>query len=234
MREILTRDKLDYYYDVIHKNHFFSGIKKDEMLDVLEASNSYIQSFDRKQVIYHLGDEIRFAGIVLEGEVKSVFFDEQQNESSIAHFFPGNIFCVASNLLENYESNVEILSLKLSKVLFLDLVALVNSLHLNEIFHPTFQNRITKNIITCLTLYVSHLEMKLLIVGQRHLKDKLKLFFTHSENDNHFKLPTRVSDIATFINVNRTHLHRNIKDLVDEGYIVKHKNKYKLGKNKIN
>ena len=73
----------------------FAGLTQDEIAAILPCLSARQAGFRRGQFLLRAGDEVRFAGVVLAGEVELLQEDFWGNRNLLAAAGPGELFAEA-------------------------------------------------------------------------------------------------------------------------------------------
>ena len=77
-----------------------------------------------------------------------------------------------------------------------------------------------------------HQNIRIEVLSKRSIRDKLLTYFSILSNKNFSKsitIPFSLTTLADYLSVDRSAMMREIKSLIDEGFIIKEsKNKIKL------
>ena len=105
----------------------FAGLTRDEIASILPCLSARQTGFRRGQFLLHAGDEVRFAGVVLAGEVELLQEDFWGNRNLLAAAGPGELFAEAFACVQA-RAPVSVLCKTDGRVLYLDTHAVFFSL----------------------------------------------------------------------------------------------------------
>lgn len=204
----------------------FDGIPKCKYCNVLNCLHGEYQCFHKNQIISNIGDHNTITGIVLSGILELAFYDESGNQFTINYFFDAEIFGAERACYNDFENTVQLKALTDCRILFLDFT---NLLDITEISCP-YRERVTFNLLRDFARQTQFLHLKLRIIGQKKLRDKLKIYFqTLKKNkDGFITIPFNRKELADFIYADRSALSRELCNMRDEGIIEFHKSKIKI------
>ena len=97
----------------------FAGLTQDEIAAILPCLSARQAGFRRGQFLLHAGDEVRFAGVVLAGEVELLQEDFWGNRNLLAAAGPGELFAEAFACVQA-RAPVSVLCKTDGRVLYLD------------------------------------------------------------------------------------------------------------------
>ena len=164
--------------------------------------------------------------IVLDGEVDLIRYDFNGNKTIIGHFIIDDIFGEA---LYPTNTNNELFAVakKNSEILFFTYDSLCTKCSRNCDFHK----ELTSNLSELFLSQIISLNLRIELLTKRNIRGKIQSYFeilSKSTLHRTFTLPFSYTDLADFLSVDRCAMMREIKSLVDDGFIKKNGNKITL------
>ena len=197
------------------------SFKTSNFLNELESNCSKIvkHSFKKNETITTYIEKRDMLCILLQGEADLIRYDFNGNKTIIGHFVDNNIFGEA---LYPVNTNNELFVQAKSdcKVLFFyynDIWAKCKS---NCAFHKDFSEQINKLILK----QTIELNTRIELLTKKNIRDKLLSYFeiiSNKQLTKSFFLPFSLTDLADYLNVDRSAMMREISHLRDEGFIEK-------------
>lgn len=164
--------------------------------------------------------------ILLSGKAELIRYDLKGNRDIIEHFSQNNIFGeVFHNVNTNNELFVE--AIKDCEVLIFLYDDLRVKCRQNCGFHTTLVSTMLELILNNTISQNTRIE----ILSKRSIREKLLSYFNILSSKNFSKnitLPFSLTNLADYLSVDRSAMMREIKNLIDEGFISKNGNKIKL------
>ena len=151
--------------------------------------------------------------IVLSGEVDLIRYDFNGNKTIIGHFVDDDIF---GEVFYPANTNNELFA-----------VARKNS----EILFFTYDTLFTKCISELFLDQIVSLNLRIELLTKRNIRGKILAYFdlvSKRSLRKTFSLPYSYTDLADYLSVDRSAMMREIKLLIDEGFIKKNGNKITL------
>lgn len=164
--------------------------------------------------------------IVISGEVDLIRYDFNGNKTIIGHFVDYDIF---GEVFYPANTNNELFAVarKSSEVLFFTYDSLGSKCKRNCDFHKELTNSLSELFLN----NIIELNLRIELLTKKNTRSKLLSYFEIlSKGTLHkvFTLPYSYTDLADFISVDRSAMMREIKLLIDEGFIKKNGNKITL------
>lgn len=210
-------DEFVKYKEILKKCSLFHSIPESSYKDLLEFLNAKIKSFRKDEFVLHLEDSVVHSGIVLEGTLESSFLSEHFNKININHITKGTLFGESLACLKAENSPIQLRALTDCCILFLDLSKLFNDNSVNSKYH----HQLSINLIQDLSSQNLFLNLKVRILSQKGLRDRLHIYFnslTPDEN-GYFYIPFSKTAFAEFLGVNRSALSRELSKMQSENLI---------------
>lgn len=164
--------------------------------------------------------------IVLSGEIDLIRYDFNGNKTIIGHLVNYDIF---GEVLYPANTNNELFAIahKNSEVLFYTYDSLSTKCKKNCEFHK----KLTNNLSELFLDKIIELNLRIEILTKKNTRSKILSYFeTLSKGSlrHTFILPYSYTDLADFLSVDRSAMMRELKLLIDEGFIKKSGNKITL------
>ena len=205
----------------------FQGLDREEINEVLQKFHGLIKHFPKSDYIYLAGDCVENLCVVLEGTVQMIKEDIWGEKSIIANLGVGSVF--AENFLGQLgdrssvsyfvASDSEVLMLPLGRTLF------------DSDTSSKASQRLMCNIVSILADNNTRLIEKTEILCKKTLRSKI-LAYLEQEARNHgcrsFTIPFNRTDLANYLDADRSALTRELARMKEEGLIDFTKNNFEL------
>lgn len=164
--------------------------------------------------------------IVISGEVDLIRYDVNGNKTIIGHFVDNDIF---GEVFYPANTNNELFAVahKNSEVLFYTYESLSNKCRKNCEFHKELTNSLGQLFLD----KIIELNLRIELLTTKSTREKILSYFRILSKGSllrTFILPYSYTDLADFLSVDRSAMMREIKLLIDEGFIKKNGNKITL------
>lgn len=226
---MLYSELRDKYWTAIIGSPLFAGIPHDHINEMITSLDGSIHIYKKNKTLIHIDDEFRRCGILLCGLLEVSYDTNQFEKHNVNHFKPGQIFGESLALKGVPHSPVQVNALNDSVVLFIDLRKLMlstdrcnqNCIYNHQLILNLMERMAEQNIFS---------NLKLRILGQKSLRDRVMIYLTHMHANNPLgaEIPFTQTSLAEFLGVNRSALARELGRMQDEGLLVIDKKNYKI------
>ena len=205
----------------------FQGLEREEISEVLQKFHALIKHFPKSDYIYLAGDCVENLCVVLEGTVQMIKEDIWGEKSIIANLGAGSVF--AENFLGKLgdrsvvsyfvASDSEILMLPLGRALY-------------DVSAPSkASQRLMCNIVSVLADNNTRLIEKTEILCKKTLRSKILAYLEQEARNNdcrQFTIPFNRTDLANYLDADRSALTRELARMKEEGLIDYNKNTFTI------
>ena len=205
----------------------FQGLEREEISEVLQNFHALIKHFSKADYIYLAGDCVENLCVVLEGTVQMIKEDILGEKAIIANLGAGSVF--AENFLGKLgdrsvvsyfvASDSEILMLPLGRALF------------DANTTSKASQRLMCNIVSILADNNTRLIEKTEILCKKTLRSKILAYLEQEARNNasrEFTIPFNRTDLANYLDADRSALTRELARMKEEGIIDYNKNTFTI------
>lgn len=198
------------------------------LMNTLEQNCSKIQRkhFNKNEIITTYIQKRNQICIMLSGKADLIRFDLNGNQDIVDKFNSSDIFGEAFYPVHT-NNELSVLATTPCDVLFLIHEDISSKCKANCKFHS-----ILSSIILELTLKNAvHQNMRIEVLSKRTIREKLLTYFSILSSKDFSKsvtLPFSLTNLADYLSIDRSAMMRELKNLIDEGFISKNGNKIKL------
>lgn len=185
-----------------------------------------IKTFEKGEIVTTYMEKRNQLCIISEGEVDLIRYDRYGNKTIIGHFsnndIVGELFYPA-----NTNNELFISACKKSKIIFFN----YDSLHQKCKRNCSFHQELYSNLSELFLKEIIDLNTRIELLSNKTIRDKLLSYFnilSSKSLSRTFKLSYSLTDLADYLSVNRSAMMREIKLLIEEGFIKKNKNRITL------
>ncbi len=197
--------------------NIFQGIDEDRYPDALRCLQGNRRIYKKGHIILSMGDYSKLAGVVISGDLKQIFYDEDGNQITVNHLHSSQIFGAELACSKSMHSQTELHCLTPCEILYLN-------------FDPLFtaqknpcplRAQITVNLLKYFVDQIFFLNLRLRILGQRRLRDKIKIYLQSQEQceDGCINIPLNRNEMADFLYADRSALSRELSRMKKEGIL---------------
>ncbi|MGN1378978.1 MAG: Crp/Fnr family transcriptional regulator [Bacilli bacterium] len=154
-------------------------------------------------------------GVILNGTAKIIHTDYNGNSIVIDELYENSIF--GSNISFLYNSEYEIIAYEETKVLIFDY-----DLILKYDSSSNYFNQFLKNLIGIINNIIEEKNNRLQIISKKTIRDKLLEYFnieSRKHGSSTIYLPFTYAELADFLAIDRSAMHRELKNLKEENII---------------
>lgn len=195
----------------------FEGINEKEQESIFECFSVSKRRFYAGEQILVYSEQLNNICIMLSGEARVYSLDEDGNSSVIEYLYKddvfGEVFHFPFKGLE-YIAEAE----KDSEVMFIDYEHIIHPCSRACMRHTLLIN----NLFAMTAEKLQTLELRINILAQRSVRQKLLAYLEYagrSANGEKFSAGMSITELAAYINVDRSSLMREMKRMKEEGII---------------
>lgn len=207
----------------------FKGLASDELDTILGKVNALVKHFEKSDYIYLAGDAVESIGIVVAGTVQMIKEDIMGDKSIITTMGSGSIF--AENFLghdkQDEKTNVSYFAASDSEVLMVPFGKVLTDLSNND----PCRNKLLTNMISIMASNNAQLIEKTEILCKKTLRGKIMTYLEQEAKRNgstEFEIPFNRTDMANYLDADRSALNRELARMKDCGLIDFDKRNFKI------
>ena len=204
-------DDYQKYFPILSKAKLFEGIPLEHYPQIFNFLQASILSFEKDELIQHLGEPLLYSGIVLDGTVEGSFINENYSKINMNHFERGRSFAEALACVQTPYSPIQLKALTNCTIMLINLKGIISG----SSCPCSYQLNLTTNMLKILASQNVFSNLKLRIANQKSLRDRIHVPFTQTA-------------LAEFLGVNRSALSRELGRMQDENLIEVNDKKMKL------
>ena len=203
----------------------FNNLSQEQVEEILESAASSTKTFEKGELIFHMGTKISHLAIILEGRVFLEQNDSMGDISIMASFNAGDLIA-ETYALSQAPVMVDFKADSECKILYIDLPKLKSHFLDEEI-----RNQLARNILYSLADKNITFSRKIRTLAGRSIREKL-LIYLHDQrmlNDSPvFTIPYNRQELSDYLNCDRSQLSKTISKLQKEGLIKCRRNTFEL------
>lgn len=193
----------------------FNNINTSNQEKILKSLEANTFTFKKDTTILRSVKRDNIIGIILEGYIEIIKTDYNGNRTIIEDLYENDIF--GSNISNISNDEYSIQTKENSKIIIIYFNEIINnSLNTN------YYNQFLKNLLNIMSDKIKNNNERIEILANKTIRDKLLAYFKIMSNKNNSKiiyLPYTFTDLADYLNVDRSAMYREIKNLKDDGFI---------------
>lgn len=192
----------------------FKGLNDNEIMEIKEFLSS-VKTYDNKEIIFNTGDAINYFGILLKGQVDLSIEDVFGNKAILSKLTGPALFAESVLIGGVGEIPLSVVASDNSEVIFFDYKAYKSS-------GSTSLIKVQDNLIKILANKNLFMRDKLNLLSLPSTRAKILYFLSNEarkRKSKYFEIDFNISELAQFLNLNRSSLSRELSKLKKEGLI---------------
>lgn len=211
---------------ILQNTSLFRGMTEEEIRHLITCLASPVRRYGKGAFIWHAGEKVSHAGIVLSGIVDAVQYHDDGSMHLVARQTAGGVF---GDLLmaTDQPSPVSLQATEEAEVLFLPLDEILTDCGRRCPFHI----RLRHNLLQEAADKYWQLHRRLQYLSEQSLRRRILLYLQDCRCDmggSYFTIPYTREELAKFLGVNRSALSRELSRLQKEGIIDFHRNSFRI------
>ncbi len=206
----------DEILESLKKCNLFRNIKNpEEILNFLQSNKEVeLKQLRAQNVIFRMGEEAQKLGIIISGKIGVEKILNNGENLAIAFKTCGDLIGEAAIFTKVKKYPCQLTALTNSKIILIDRNATLELLQKDK--------TILENFLTELSTMTFALQNKVELLSHSGIAEKISFFLlekSQQTGSTTIELPESITNFASFLNVSRTSLHREIKKLENSGTI---------------
>lgn len=200
--------------EILKNLDLFKGLDDDKLIEI-EKYLSDVKTYEAKEIIFNTGDEINYFGILLRGQVDLSIEDVFGNKAILSKLTGPALFAESVLIRDVREIPLSVIASQDSEIIFFDYKAYKSS-------EPASLARVQDNLIRILAGKNLFMRDKLNLLSLPSSRAKILYFLSNEarkRKTKYFKIDFNISELAQFLNLNRSSLSRELSKLKKEGLI---------------
>ncbi len=213
--------------NIMNNSKLFESFTSDECEEICKLSAPMIRHYIKNEIIINEGDRVDFIGIVQSGKIVSKRTDSEGNVSLQNILEPFQMFGFEIAATPSKISPLRLKCLTDSTVFmfhYSDLIA-------KDVLPEKYRLKIMDNLVTLLANENMRRMYKIELLCQRSLRERIVMylrFMARKTGSESFAIPFDRSQLAQYLNVNRSALSTELSHMKSEGLIQFDKNKFTI------
>lgn len=211
----------------LEKVVLFNGISGEEIEALISCLNGFKRHYKKNEMIFSLNEEVKYIGIIIEGNIQIVQEDFFGNKSIIAGFGKGNIFAEVFCAAKIKRIPVSVVAISESDILFIEYSKIMGGCSKKCPSH----SKLHENLIKEIALKNIYLNQKITFLSKRNTRDKLLAYLLQCATESEskiFTIPFNRQELADYLFIDRSAMSKELSKLKEEGTLDYHKNQFKF------
>ena len=195
-------------------------------LEIEEVKNflSDIKTYKSKSTVFNVGDEINYIGILLSGQVELAIDDAFGNKTILSKLSAPALFAESVLIRGIKEIPLSVVATTDSQIIFFDYKSF-SAKNLSS------KEKVKDNLIDILAGKNLFMRDKLNLFSLQSTRAKILYFLSNESRKNHskyFTIDFNITELAQYLNLNRSSLSRELSKLKKEGLIDYDKKTFRI------
>lgn len=195
-------------------------------LEIEEVKNflSDIKSYKNKSTVFNIGDEINYIGILLSGQVELAIDDAFGNKTILSKLSAPALFAESVLIRGIKEIPLSVVTTTDSQIIFFDYKTFSAK-------NLSCREKVKDNLIDILAGKNLFMRDKLNLFSLQSTRAKILYFLSNESRKNHskyFTIDFNITELAQYLNLNRSSLSRELSKLKKEGLIDYDKKTFRI------
>ncbi len=192
------------------------GISLNNQRKLLKMFEAHTFTYRSDKTILSTLKHENIIGIVLEGSVQITYNNYNGDKTIIENLKEGD--ALGTMFLPIAEDDYEITTKNDTKIAIIDYKNIINNSFYNYSYYCEFIN----NLLNLMTSKMQEKNERIELLSKKTIRNKLLEYFkikTENRITKNIYLPFTFMDLAAYLGVDRSAMHRELKHLQDEGLI---------------
>lgn len=214
-------------YQILKNAKLFHGLSEQELESVLNCLNAKIQTYKKDSIITLNGDDVKDVGIIISGSIMIIKEDAAGKQNILAQLRESDTFGEVFVCAGIKTSPVTVTASEDCDVLFVEYRRLITTCNSSCAFHA----KIIQNMLQLMAQKNLELNKKIDYLIVNSLRKKLVMYLLEQYavyQKNSFEISLNRSELADFLNVDRSAMSRELGRMQNDGFINFCKNKFTL------
>ena len=216
-------------YNFLANTLLFRGITPEEIEHMMPCLEGHVKSYNKGEIIYHSGEIVQKAGLVLSGSVHIENDDLWGNKTILAHVGPGQMFAETYVCLPKEPLMIHVFAAEPVEILFLNLGKGTKTCVQNCGFH----GRLIQNLLMISAQKNLGLSRRIFYTTSKSIRGRLFAYLSDQSTQCRsleFDIPFNRQQLADYLSVDRSAMSNELSKMQKEGFIKVNKNHFKLNK----
>lgn len=212
---------------LIINSRLFKGFSAQEVHSSIERIKPILKNYKKKEIVIRQDDTVDFIGMLATGLLSSAKIDREGNSSLIYMIEPSKIFGLDIAATPSQKSPVTVTCEVDAAAVLLPYTQLIS----DELVPAKLKIRLMRNIAEFLSNENMRRMYKIELLCQKSLRGRIWSyldFIAQKSGSVEFEIPFNREQLAQYLNVNRSALSSELSKMRKQGFILFHKNNFKI------
>ena len=214
-------------YKFLENTLLFQGITAEEIESMINCLEGHVKKYMKGETIYHSGEIIQKAGLVLSGSVHIENDDLWGNKTILAHVGVGQVFAETYVCIPGEPLMINVVAAETVEVLFLNLSRGTRTCVRNCAFH----GRLIQNLLMISAQKNLNLSRRIFYSSSKSIRSRLLSYLSDQATRCgclEFDIPFNRQQLADFLGVDRSAMSNELSKMQKAGFLKVNKNHFQL------
>ena len=194
----------------------FDDITLNNQRKLLKLLTAHIFTYKEDKIILSTLKHEKIIGIILKGEIQINYNNYNGEKITVNTLKENDHF--GTMFLPLDSDDYEIVTLKDTSIAIIDYQNIFN----NSFYNHAYYNQFINNLVNVMTEELNQKNERIELLSKKTIRNKLLEYFnmkTENRIRKNIYLPITFIELAAYLGVDRSAMHRELKNLQDEGLI---------------
>ena len=214
-------------YKFLANTLLFRGVTPEEIELMMGCLDGYVKTYNKGETIYHSGEYIQKAGLVLSGSVHIENDDLWGNKTILAHVGAGQVFAETYVCIPGEPLLINVVATEPVEILFLNLGKGTKTCARNCAFH----GRLIQNLLAISAQKNLNLSRRIFYTTSKSIRGRLLSYLSDQATrygSLEFDIPFNRQQLADYLGVDRSAMSNELSKMQKESLLTVNKNHFCL------
>ena len=214
-------------YKFLANTLLFRGVTPEEIERMIGCLEGHVKKYNKGETIYHSGEYIQKAGLVLSGSVHIENDDLWGNKTILAHVAAGQVFAETYVCVPGEPLMINVVAAEPVEILFLNLSKGIKTCAKNCDFH----SRLIQNLLAISAQKNLNLSRRIFYTTSKSIRGRLLSYLSDQATrcgSLEFDIPFNRQQLADYLGVDRSAMSNELSKMQKEGILAVNKNHFRL------
>ena len=214
-------------YKFLANTLLFRGVTPEEIERMIGCLEGHVKKYNKGETIYHSGEYIQKAGLVLSGSVHIENDDLWGNKTILAHVAAGQVFAETYVCVPGEPLMINVVAAEPVEILFLNLSKGTKICAKNCDFH----SRLIQNLLAISAQKNLNLSRRIFYTTSKSIRGRLLSYLSDQATrcgSLEFDIPFNRQQLADYLGVDRSAMSNELSKMQKEGILAVNKNHFRL------
>lgn len=214
-------------YKFLANTLLFRGVTPDEIESMMGCLDAQVKKYYKGEIIYHNGEYVKKAGLVLSGSVHIENDDLWGNKTLLSHVGAGQVFAETYVCVPGEPLMINVVAAEATEILFLNLGKGSCTCVKNCGFH----GRLIQNLLAISAQKNLNLSRRIFYTSAKSIRGRLLSYLSDQATrcgSLEFDIPFNRQQLADYLGVDRSAMSNELSKMQKEGYLTSSKNHFCL------